>query len=192
MFCFGKPVKLVPSCASQTPHANTPAEDSVPLIVWSAAEMAVTLICIGIPVCRPVYRRVYHHFYPDSQTSGYRKQQYDPDNPSFALETIGGGRVNKSKTSTKERELGSHASANRDVESGNSDDGESFSGVKNGRIGHFSQARGGRGGGAAGPDNASDEEILGGDYWRNQVQPHALQDRNAGIVVTETVRVDRS
>ncbi len=28
-------------------------EDTVGLIVWSAAEIAVTMICIGIPVCRP-------------------------------------------------------------------------------------------------------------------------------------------
>lgn len=177
-------------------HANAPSEDSVPLIVWSAAEMAVTLICIGIPVCRPVYRRVYHHFYPHKQTSGYRKQDYDPENPSFALETIGGGRVNKSKVSSKEKELSSAASRNRDEEYGNSDDGESFSGVRGGArggVGHFSQARAGAVGAGGSPDNASDEEILGGEYWRNQVQPQTRsQQRNQGIMVTETVRVDRS
>lgn len=158
--------------------------------------MAVTLICIGIPVCRPVYRRVYHHFYPDTQTSGYRRQNYDQnDSNSFALETIGGGRLNKSKLSTKDKEL-SHSSANRDVEYGNSDDGESFSGVKVGGVGHFTQARGGKGGtrvGSGMPDNASDEEILGGEYWRNQIQPHIHQQQGKpGIVVTETVSVDRS
>ncbi|KAH7108955.1 hypothetical protein EDB81DRAFT_736848, partial [Dactylonectria macrodidyma] len=31
-------------------------KDTVGIIVWSAAEMAVTLICIGIPVIRPIYK----------------------------------------------------------------------------------------------------------------------------------------
>ncbi|KAB8230990.1 hypothetical protein ETB97_007344 [Aspergillus alliaceus] len=33
-------------------------EDSPTLIIWSAVELAVTLICIGIPTVRPLYRRV--------------------------------------------------------------------------------------------------------------------------------------
>ncbi|KAF4962987.1 hypothetical protein FSARC_8964 [Fusarium sarcochroum] len=32
--------------------------DTVPLIIWSSAEMAITLICIGIPTLRPFWRRV--------------------------------------------------------------------------------------------------------------------------------------
>ncbi|RGP77379.1 hypothetical protein FLONG3_4518 [Fusarium longipes] len=32
--------------------------DTVPLIVWSSAEMTVTLVCIGIPILRPFWRRV--------------------------------------------------------------------------------------------------------------------------------------
>ncbi|KAH8683780.1 hypothetical protein BGZ61DRAFT_496109 [Ilyonectria robusta] len=32
-------------------------KDSVGIIVWSAAEMAVTMVCIGIPVCRPLYKK---------------------------------------------------------------------------------------------------------------------------------------
>lgn len=60
--------------------------DTVPLIIWSAAEMAVTLICIGIPVLRPLWRRVIHNSNLSSERY-YRKQEevnndqaYDMDN----------------------------------------------------------------------------------------------------------------
>lgn len=141
--------------------------------------MAVTLICIGIPVCRPVYRRIYYHFYPEKQTSGYRKHKCNQHGSNaFALETIGGG-VNHS--------------AKKDLDYGNSEDGDSFSGAKVSGVGHFWKARGGKPNRRAGTtqDDASDEEILGGDYWRNQVQPHHANPE-PGIKVTETVSVDRS
>ncbi|KAF4957645.1 hypothetical protein FSARC_11232 [Fusarium sarcochroum] len=32
--------------------------DTVPLIIWSSAEMAITLVCMGIPTLRPFWRRV--------------------------------------------------------------------------------------------------------------------------------------
>ena len=67
--------------------------DTVGLIVWSSAEMGVTLICIGIPVCRPLYKRIYRRFRSQATgSSGYLKQT-DPsrDQPGFALHTIGGG-----------------------------------------------------------------------------------------------------
>ncbi|KAF9887542.1 hypothetical protein FE257_010120 [Aspergillus nanangensis] len=34
-------------------------EDTVNLIVWSGVELAVTLICVGIPTVQPLYRRVW-------------------------------------------------------------------------------------------------------------------------------------
>ncbi|KAH7243813.1 hypothetical protein B0J15DRAFT_451563 [Fusarium solani] len=34
-------------------------KDTVRAIVWSAAEIVVTMVCIGIPVCRPLYKRVF-------------------------------------------------------------------------------------------------------------------------------------
>lgn len=174
-------------------HTNNLPEDSVGLILWSAVEMAVTLICIGIPVCRPAYRRFYHYWYPNEQNSGYRKQKYPHDDSSFALQTIGGGTLeaHKGKVTSKSREL-SHTSKDRDPEYGISDDGESFSNVKVGGI--RTQTRVGRGGRTDVPDNASDEEILGKDYWRsqNQAQSYPGQRGGGGIMVTETVRVDRS
>ncbi|KAM5354754.1 hypothetical protein ACJ41O_001401 [Fusarium nematophilum] len=46
-------------------------KDSAGLIVWSAAEMAVTMICIGIPVCRPLYKN-----YIDRLASGGTSTRY--------------------------------------------------------------------------------------------------------------------
>jgi hypothetical protein len=34
-------------------------------MVWSSAELAVTLICIGIPVCLPLYKCIYRRFRPN-------------------------------------------------------------------------------------------------------------------------------
>ncbi|CAM1502522.1 Fc.00g045060.m01.CDS01 [Cosmosporella sp. VM-42] len=50
-------------------------EDTVGLIIWSAAEMAVTLVCVGIPVLRPLYRRVRHG--SNFSSEGYYKKQSD-------------------------------------------------------------------------------------------------------------------
>ncbi|KAK3340623.1 hypothetical protein B0H65DRAFT_510725 [Neurospora tetraspora] len=68
-------------------------ETTVPLIVWSAAEMAITLICIGIPVLRPLYKRIYLRFRTQSaHSSGYLKQSdRSREQPGYALHTIGGG-----------------------------------------------------------------------------------------------------
>lgn len=51
-----------------------PAEDTIKLNVWSGAEMTVTMICIAIPVCRPLYKRVVY-------SSSYRKQSDGSDKP---------------------------------------------------------------------------------------------------------------
>ncbi|KAK4156596.1 hypothetical protein C8A00DRAFT_40981 [Chaetomidium leptoderma] len=82
--------------------------DSVGLIVWSSAEMAITLICIGIPVCRPLYKRAFRRIFGESSSAGYQKQSAgqdgngNPDNGngggggdsnSVPLRTIGGGLV---------------------------------------------------------------------------------------------------
>ncbi|MBE3042882.1 hypothetical protein IMZ48_09980 [Candidatus Bathyarchaeota archaeon] len=160
--------------------------------------MAVTLICIGIPVCRPLYRRIYRHWRPDTQTSGYRKQK--PQDDSFALETIGGGTMegHKGKITSKSRELG-NKSKDRDAEYGPSEDGDSFPGAEVDDLGPYTktttETRVGRGDERANvPDNASDEEILGSEYWRSQNQPQSYQgqQRDGRIMVTETVDVDRS
>lgn len=63
--------------------------DSVGIIVWSAAEMAVTLICIGIPVCRPLYKK-----YLDRITSRNTSSRYkDISGGAMPLRTIGGSEL---------------------------------------------------------------------------------------------------
>ncbi|EGO57948.1 hypothetical protein NEUTE1DRAFT_137717 [Neurospora tetrasperma FGSC 2508] len=72
-------------------------ETTLPLIVWSAAEMAITLVCIGIPVLRPLYKRMYLRFRRQSAHSSEYLQQLDrsKEQPGFALQTIGGGPLDK-------------------------------------------------------------------------------------------------
>ncbi|KAK4149178.1 hypothetical protein C8A00DRAFT_47148 [Chaetomidium leptoderma] len=71
--------------------------DTVGLIVWSAAEIAVTMICIGIPVCRPLYKRWLDKLSTNRSggASGYRKQeqgqQSGSNNRPFGMQTFGGG-----------------------------------------------------------------------------------------------------
>ncbi|KAJ4171338.1 hypothetical protein NW754_013107 [Fusarium falciforme] len=61
--------------------------DTVPLIIWSAAEMAVTLMCIGIPILRPLWRRTFHGSKYSSERS-YKKQGEGSDGPSYNLGSL--------------------------------------------------------------------------------------------------------
>lgn len=52
---------LPTSCVSHPGLFNdttNKAVDTVPLIIWSAAEMSITLMCVGIPILLPLWRRV--------------------------------------------------------------------------------------------------------------------------------------
>jgi hypothetical protein len=67
--------------------------------------MAITLICIGIPVCRPLYKRAFRRLFGESSAAssssgGYRKQSNNnaphggsSSNAAVPLRTIGGGLV---------------------------------------------------------------------------------------------------
>jgi len=63
-----------------------PAEDTVTLIIWSAVELAVTMICAAIPVLRPLYRRIRGGISTDRSHSsnavskGYYKHDTGNDN----------------------------------------------------------------------------------------------------------------
>ncbi|KAE8381967.1 hypothetical protein BDV26DRAFT_300448 [Aspergillus bertholletiae] len=46
-------------------------EGSATLIIWLAIELAMTLICTGIPTVRPLYRRAVHGSYAKSAPEGY-------------------------------------------------------------------------------------------------------------------------
>ncbi|KAF0315790.1 integral membrane protein pth11 [Colletotrichum asianum] len=61
-------------------------KDTVGLIVWSAAEIAVTMICIGIPVCRPLYKQ-YLDRLTSSDTGQYHERSHGG---SYGLRTFGG------------------------------------------------------------------------------------------------------
>jgi hypothetical protein len=66
-------------------------KDSVGIIVWTAAEMAVTMICIGIPVCRPLYKD-----YIDRLTSRSTSKYKDISGNgvgAMPLRTIGGSEI---------------------------------------------------------------------------------------------------
>ncbi|KAH7016662.1 hypothetical protein EDB80DRAFT_602490 [Ilyonectria destructans] len=58
---------------------------SVEIIVWSAVEMAVTMVCIGIPVCRPLYKE-----YLGKLTSKDGRSKYNINTAGeYRLRTIG-------------------------------------------------------------------------------------------------------
>jgi hypothetical protein len=56
------------------------------LIAWTAAEMTVTMICIGIPVCRPLWKQCFNKW----TTHGDSKSHEPNSAGSFPLQTIGG------------------------------------------------------------------------------------------------------
>ena len=149
------------------------AEATVGLVVWSAAEIAVTMICIGIPVCRPLYKDYLDKLTSNDRSKGAdvsgRKRTHD-----YPLRTFGG--------STMQR-LEEDASDPYDSSTiGNS---ERKIGVK----GPFSQsyAVGGRQGSA----NNSDDEILGPEFRQTHIPPGG-NDQFNGIRVTEEYRVTSS
>ncbi|KAK2039925.1 hypothetical protein LZ31DRAFT_558360 [Colletotrichum somersetense] len=66
-------------------------KDTVQLIIWHACELAVTMICIGVPVCRPLYKGWINQLSSrgDSKQGAYSKDLAD-SNSGFGLKTIGG------------------------------------------------------------------------------------------------------
>jgi hypothetical protein len=161
--------------------------------------MAVTLICIGIPVCRPLYKRMFQRMLGESSSGGYHKQSAGADS-SMMLRTIGGGVVGPDGYPIAKKPPASGNTTDREG------DGLSFTDIKLRADGPFTRTVVGSGSGkSAGrqndQDNASDEEILD-EYKRSQMQ-RKLSDVEGGgekegkgggegIMVTETYRVERS
>lgn len=52
------------------------------MIVWSAGELAVTMVCIGIPVLRPLYRRIRYN--TDYSSDRYYKHGQGSDGTPVA------------------------------------------------------------------------------------------------------------
>ncbi|KAG4271305.1 hypothetical protein FPRO04_11067 [Fusarium proliferatum] len=136
----------------EVPKLKSPnhTKDPVGLIVWSAAEMTVTMICIGIPVCRPLYKKYF------SKWSSRNSSKYQQNSSaSYPLQTIGGStmypaQVHK-KDSTSEASVQEYE--RRGVRSSFNKNKVFAKGAERGY-----------------GDNQSEEEILGPDFRRSQRQ----------------------
>ncbi|KAJ5112137.1 hypothetical protein N7532_000182 [Penicillium argentinense] len=64
-------------------------EDTVDLIIWSGVELAITLICVGIPTVRPLYRTIFHGSKPgNSSNSRYIKQEEFNHSSRFRMRNL--------------------------------------------------------------------------------------------------------
>ncbi|KAJ5226692.1 uncharacterized protein N7469_006698 [Penicillium citrinum] len=63
-------------------------EDTVDLIIWSAVELAVTLICVGIPTVRPLYRTIVHGSKPESSSDRFNKQNDSDHSSRFRMRNL--------------------------------------------------------------------------------------------------------
>jgi hypothetical protein len=164
--------------------------------VWSAAEIAVTLICIGIPVCRPLYKRAFRRLFGEISSAGYQKQSNNNvESGSVPLRTIGGGLIGadgkpvvRSKKDTAASNGNSKNATCVDKDESGSDE-LSFRDVKLGVNGPFTRTTVGRGGmgssdgGGVGADEGSDEEILD-EYRRNQIRSARASDERDMRITT--------
>ena len=162
-------------------------DDTVGLVVWTAAEMAVTLICIGIPASRSLCK-----YFRARLMSEYSSDYKKTAEHVYGLRTIGGG----SREQRGSRQINAHVNTDIDVEEHTDAPRRS---VTTGRtvgltsscttISHIS-----------GPERKpqqglytqSDEEILLGSAWgggRGGSSPPTLDRR---IRITEELRITRS
>ncbi|KAJ5805082.1 hypothetical protein N7474_010969 [Penicillium riverlandense] len=63
-------------------------EDTVNLIIWSAVELAVTLICVGIPTIRPLYRIIVHGSNLESSEGRYVKHEDSSHSSRFRMRNL--------------------------------------------------------------------------------------------------------
>ncbi|KAH7312592.1 hypothetical protein B0I35DRAFT_59363 [Stachybotrys elegans] len=146
----------------EVPQLSSPdyLRDTVGLIVWSAAEIAVTMICISIPVCRPLYKK-----YIDKLTStGGSKGHDNPPSHDMPLRTFGGSTMHRLP---EEASGPGYNIANSTHKLGSSSK-------------TYALAR------AAKEPNSSDEEILGPEY--RHLRGKQTEEGN-GIYVTQEYRV---
>ncbi|PVH96855.1 hypothetical protein DM02DRAFT_674522 [Periconia macrospinosa] len=77
--------------------------DSLDLLIWSAAEHAVTLICICIPVCRPLYKRIARSYFSQKSTLGSHKMTPNtPQKGDIELRAGAGGSSSKKIKTTSD------------------------------------------------------------------------------------------
>ncbi|KAK7746386.1 hypothetical protein SLS53_002345 [Cytospora paraplurivora] len=70
-------------------NSSNYTEATVSLIVWSAAELAITMVCTGIPVLRPLFSRWFLALRGPSNDM-YDRYGEGRDGPVFTMHTIGG------------------------------------------------------------------------------------------------------
>ncbi|KAH8657362.1 hypothetical protein BGZ61DRAFT_371278 [Ilyonectria robusta] len=163
----------------EVPALSSPnyLKDTVGLIVWSAAEIAVTMICIGIPVCRPLYKR-----YLDKWTSrdASKYQEQIEGGGSYPLRTFGGSTLRPGQ-------------ANKDDDTLDDRDSITKEERKLGIGGPFTKSYA-VGGGRIRGDNQSDEEILVPNFRRSQQRAAEIDAKQMGmgIRVTEEYKVTSS
>ncbi|KAI5465272.1 hypothetical protein BGZ63DRAFT_410941 [Mariannaea sp. PMI_226] len=148
-------------------------KDTVGLIVWSAAEISVTMICIGIPVCRPLYKRYLEKWTSRDRSNKYQQQS---EGGSYALQTYGGGKL--------PRHVAGSVNASTPADSINLKE------RKLGLSGPFTKSYA-VGGSRIRGDNQSDESILGPDFRRTQQQSD-LDSQGNSIRVTAEYHVTTS
>ncbi|KAM0098202.1 hypothetical protein ACP6JE_007286 [Aspergillus fumigatus] len=65
-------------------------KDTIDLIIWSAVELAATIICVGIPTIRPLYRHIVHGSRFKESNEGYKKHDESGEsNPGFRMKPLG-------------------------------------------------------------------------------------------------------
>ncbi|KAL3477959.1 hypothetical protein BJX99DRAFT_256929 [Aspergillus californicus] len=64
------------------------SKDTVNLIIWSAVELAVTIICVGIPTIRPLYRTVTHGPSSGSSEGRYVKHNGSDRSSHFRMRDL--------------------------------------------------------------------------------------------------------
>ncbi|KAK7697130.1 hypothetical protein SLS64_013874 [Diaporthe eres] len=164
-----------------TPVSMLLCKDTVGLIIWSAAEIAVTMICIAVPVCRPLYNRFLDKFTSRGTGGSYERQNGGSgQSPGFALHTFGGSTL-LPRGGAGQRVAGKRL---RKSPGGDRDEQPSLGEQKMGGTSTYAIAIGTRQ-----DENHSDEEIMGAEERGSErlVQPGA----NA-IRVTEEIKVTRS
>lgn len=84
-------------------------KDVVGIIIWHAAELATTMTCIGVPVCRPLYNNWLTGWTSGrgsdedpSGGSGWLKKKDESSDGVFGMHTIGGTEFTQNGSRRKE------------------------------------------------------------------------------------------
>ena len=93
--------------------------DTVALIVWSAVEMAVTMICNGIPIIRPLYRRIVRGYGQQSSDAPYYKHGEGGNSAGYELDNTMRFGKDRSKLTGNVSRLGTPFQTVTDIQTSN-------------------------------------------------------------------------